>query len=125
LALSGSVRLLLRTLPRVLGDPWVVGEPLAQFGRVVLQAFDALAGLPGKVGCDRQAIVPAVAFEHPPGGAFELVGLTQEIGPRAALCLAGIGWQLDAVDGEHLAPDQPLAVAEVEHLGEQAGGFVA
>lgn len=52
-------------------------------------------------------------------------GLALGIGPRAALRLGRIGRQLDAVDGEHLAPDQPLPVAEVEDLGEQPGGFVA
>jgi len=38
---------------------------------------------------------------------------------RAALLLAGVAGQLDPVDGEHVASDQPEPVARHEHLGEQ------
>jgi hypothetical protein len=35
------------------------------------------------------------------------------------LALAGIAGQLDAVDGEHLAADEPLAVADEQDVLEQ------
>jgi hypothetical protein len=38
---------------------------------------------------------------------------------RAAALLAGVGRQLHAVDGEQLAPDQPLRIAGQQHLVEQ------
>ena len=44
---------------------------------------------------------------------FEFVGLTDEVGAGAALGLAGVARQFDAVDGKHLTTNQPLAVAEV------------
>jgi len=43
----------------------------------------------------------------------------------AAFGLGGIAREFDAVNGEHLAPDQPLPVAEVEHLTKDAGDVVA
>ena len=78
----------------------------------------------GEVGFDGQRVVLPVAFEHLLRGRFEFVGLVREVGPRAALGFGGIARQLDAVDGEHLAADQSLPVAEVEHLSEELGDFV-
>ena len=56
---------------------------------------------------------------------FEFGGLVFEVGTGAALLLAGVAGQLDAVDGEHLAPDQPLPIAQVEDLGEETGDVVS
>ena len=47
-----------------------------------------------------------------------------EVGTGAALLLAGVGRQFHAVDGEHLASDQTLAVAQAEHLSKDAGDVV-
>lgn len=41
-----------------------------------------------------------------------------ELGAGAAALLGGVAGQLDAVDGEHLAPDQALRVTDQEHLLE-------
>jgi hypothetical protein len=65
-----------------------------------------------------------VAGEHGLGGGLKLGRLTLEVGARAALGLAGIRGQLDAVDGKHLAADEALPVAQVEHLAEQTGDVV-
>jgi hypothetical protein len=45
------------------------------------------------------------------GGLVEPLGTVQQLGLGAAVLLAGVGQQLDAVDGKHLAPDQARAVA--------------
>ena len=47
--------------------------------------------------------------------------MARVVGARAAFAFAGIAWQLDAVDGEHLASDQPLRVADVQDAREQRG----
>jgi hypothetical protein len=47
------------------------------------------------------------------------LGPVQQFGVGAAPLFAGVGWQLDAVDGKHLASDQPEAVTGHEYLGEQ------
>lgn len=65
-----------------------------------------------------------MAREHRLRSRFELVGLTQEIRPRAAALLGGVARQLDAVDGEHLASDQPLTITDREHLGEDLRNLV-
>ena len=78
-----------------------------------------------EVGLDGQGVVLAMAGEHGLGGGFQLGGLAFEVGTGAALGLAGVARQLDAVDGEHLAADQSLPVADVEHLGEELGDVVA
>lgn len=64
-------------------------------------------------------------FDHGLGGLFHLLGLAQEVGAGAASGLAGIARQLDPIDGEHLAANQALPVADHEYLGEQLGGQVA
>ena len=52
-------------------------------------------------------------------------GLVQSLGPvaqflvGAAALLAGVAGQLDAVDGEHVAPDQALGIAGHQHLGKE------
>lgn len=66
-----------------------------------------------------------MALEHGLGGGFQFGGLMVEVGAGAALGFAGVAGQLDAVDGEHLAPDQALPVADVEDLAEDAGDVVA
>jgi hypothetical protein len=60
-----------------------------------------------------------VALEHGLGGSLELPGPVQELGPGAASMLAGVARQLDAVDGEHLAADEPLPVADGQDFLEQ------
>lgn len=102
----------------------MIGKPLAELGGVTLQAGDALGCFLSKVGLDGLAVGFAVAVEHDAGSGFEFGGLMLEVGASAALLLAGVGRQFDAVDGEHLAPDQALPVAQVEHLGEDAGDVV-
>ena len=37
----------------------------------------------------------------------------------AAAFLAGVGGELDAINGEHLAADEAQAVASEQHLGEE------
>ena len=89
-----------------------------------LQAADALDFLLSAVSLDRFAVFFAVAFEHDTGGGLKLGVRVFEVGAGAALLFAGVAGQLDAVDGEHLAPDQSLPVAQVEDLGEDAGDVI-
>lgn len=59
------------------------------------------------------------------GGGFHLGHLALVVGPFARFGLAGVGRQLDAVDGEHLAPDESLPVADHQDLGKELGHRVA
>ena len=49
---------------------------------------------------------------------MHLVSLAQEVLALAALGFGSIRGQLNPVDGEHLAPDQPLPIADHEDLGK-------
>ena len=102
----------------------MLGQPLTELGGVLLQAGDALYLFRFEVGFYGLLICFTMPFEHGASRSFELGGLVFEVGTGAALLLAGVCWQLDAVDGEHLATDQPLPVAQVEDLGEDAGDVV-
>jgi hypothetical protein len=87
----------------------VLRQPLADLRRVALEPLKALR-LPGlQVGFDRLGILRAVA---------------REVGPGAALGFRRIARQLHPVDGEHLAPDQSLAVADKQHLREHIGNVL-
>lgn len=52
---------------------------------------------------------------------LHLGGLTQEVGPRAALRFRGVARELHSVDGKHLAPNQTLPITDHQHLGEDLG----
>lgn len=67
----------------------------------------------------------AMAGEHLLSRLFELGGLLLEASAGTALAFAGVAWQFDAVNREHLAPDQALLVAEVEHLTKDGSNLVA
>jgi hypothetical protein len=125
LALSGSVRLLLRRVPLLpfLSSGWAVSH-WRSWAASRLQAFGALPGFLGEVGLSWQAVVLAVAGEHLLGGGFELVGLMGEVSPGATLGFGGVAGQLDAIDGEHFPADQALPVAEVKHLGKELGDLL-
>ena len=66
-----------------------------------------------------------MAGEHDLDSGIELVGLTLKVGTGAALGFRGVAGKFDAIDGEHLATDQTLPVADGEHWGEQVGNVVA
>src|SRR5712691_1686267 len=107
LALSLSVRLLLRTLPLLpRRSSGLIAEPAAHLRRVALQALDALGLLRCNIGLDGLGILLTVAFEHSLGCGFKLRGLAFEVRARAALGLARITGQFHSIDREHLAPDQ-------------------
>lgn len=91
----------------------------------MLQLLDTPGFLDGKIGFDRQGIVRAMAGEHGLGGGFELGGLMGKVGTGAASGFTGIAGEFDAVDGEHLAADEPLAVTKKQDLGKQRGNLVA
>ena len=76
------------------------------------EAGDALSLFLPKVGFDGMAVCFAMALEHDAGGGFEFGGLVFKVGTGAAFLLAGVAGQLDPVDSEHLASDQPLARRE-------------
>jgi hypothetical protein len=70
---------------------------------------------------DAVGVLFAMPLQHRCGGGLNLHQLLLELGPRAALALAGVARQLDPVDGEHLPPDQPLAQADRNHRGKSLG----
>ncbi len=59
------------------------------------------------------------------GRPLQPLGAMQQLGVGAAPLLAGVGRQLDAVDGEHLTPDQPEPIAGEQDLGEQRPDLLA
>src|SRR5690606_27049384 len=100
-------------------------QPRPQVGGLALESLDPYRFLGPEVGLAAAGVVPAVPLQHGPGGGFELGGLPLEIRAGPAPGLAGIAWELDAVDGEHLASDQALPVAQVEDVGEDPRNLVA
>ena len=100
------------------------GQPLAELRRIGLQAGNAQVLFHFEIGLNGLLVCVAMTFEHDASGRFQLGRLMCEVGTGAALLLAGVGRQFHAVDGEHLASDQTLAVAQVEHLGKDAGNVV-
>ncbi len=65
-----------------------------------------------------------MAHEHLAHLRFDLGGFAFELFARAALCLAGVGRQLHPVDGEHLAADESLGIAQDQYLGEDVGNLI-
>jgi hypothetical protein len=59
-----------------------------------------------------------MTLKHDTYSGFELLDLTFEIDTGAAAVLGGIGRQLDAINREHLPPDQAEAITEPEDTGE-------
>jgi len=57
----------------------------------------------------------AVPIEHRLGRGFQFLRALRELGARAAPMFRSVAWQLHPINREHLAPDQPLAVAHREH----------
>ena len=100
-------------------------QPVAQVLGVLLQAFEAARFARGVRLAGGGGIGVAVLGQHRLRRLLHLRGLALEIGARAGLGFAGVTGQLDTVDGEHLAPDQALPIAERQHLGEQLGGQIA
>lgn len=90
-----------------------------------MQPFDARRLLLGQIGRGLAIIVGTMAFEHLLCLRFELCRLSFELGPGAAFSLAGVARQLHAVDGEHLAADQTLHIADERDRRERVGDFVA
>ncbi|MNZ89918.1 hypothetical protein D3C78_1088600 [compost metagenome] len=101
----------------------VLAQPGPQLPGAGLQALELARG--AQVFILRATVALALLRDHRSGGLLHLLGLAQEVGAGAAAGLAGVARQLHPVDGEHLAADQPLAVADGEHLGEQPGRQIA
>ena len=79
----------------------MIGQPMAQLGRVALQAIDAFALLRVQIWFDQTLVMAAMALQHLLRRRFELVGLTLEIRARAAALLGRVARQLHAIDREH------------------------
>jgi len=103
----------------------VVGQPLTELSRLLIQPFDASAGFLGEVRFCRQGVVLAVAGQHDLSRRFEFLGLSGKISTGAAFGFTGVAREFDAINREHLASDQALPVAEVDHLGEELGDVFA
>jgi hypothetical protein len=65
-----------------------------------------------------------MALQHGVCGSFQFGGLPREVGAGAAFGFGGVAGELDAIDGEHLAPNQSLPITEVEYLGEDGCNIV-
>jgi hypothetical protein len=63
--------------------------------------------------------------DHLLRGGFEFGGLMFEVGAGATAGLGGIAGELHAIDGEHLATEQALAVTDGEDGAEDLGDVVA
>jgi hypothetical protein len=107
LALSGSVTLVLSSWPFAV-QRGAAGHEFARAGRFFAQGFDAGWRLaPVAVSCACLSWLwcrPDLV-----GRLVQAVGTVAQFGMGAAALFAGVGGEFDAVDGEHLAPDQALA----------------
>jgi hypothetical protein len=78
----------------------------------------------GQDGFTRFVARVAMSIEHLLHLRFDLLGLALEFSSGTARRLAGIAGELHPVDGEHLAPDESLGIAQKQHLGKQNGDLV-
>jgi len=101
------------------------GQPIPQLGRVALEALEAPLFLGAAIWLGGQRIRGAMARHHRRRGGFELRRLPLEVGAGAAAVLGRVAGELHAVDGEHLAPDQPLPIADRHDGGEHVRDGVA
>lgn len=110
------MRLLLRIAP--LGPATVLGirrQPLTHLRGVLFEPLDPFDVLHRQRGFRGQGIGGPMARENRPRRGFQLRGLALKVRPRAAPPLRGVAGELYPVDGEHLAPDQALGVANRDH----------
>ena len=96
----------------------MLGQPLADAPGFAPESFDALDFLGTQRWLRVAGVSLAVALKHRLHGGLHLLRLMLEVGARAAALLGGVGGQLHAIDGEHLAPDQALGVADQQYLLE-------
>lgn len=89
-------------------------EPSADVRRLALQPRDLALLTSGKL--DPCRIVVAVAVQQLVHRLLHLGGLTHEVLALAALRFARVAGQFHPVDGKHLPSDQPLPIADQQHL---------
>jgi hypothetical protein len=100
-------------------------QPVANLRGVLLQSRDPLRLLRRARGFHWQRIRGAMPGEDLLCGRFQLRRLALKVGARSAAPLRRVARQLHAVDGEHLAPDQPFRIANRQHRPEDARDVVA
>lgn len=100
-------------------------QPVSQVLRILLQSFQGAGFTLFILGIGGGAVRFPVLAQHLLGGFLPLVEWVLEVCAGAGLGFAGVGRELDPVDGKHLAADQSLAVAQGEHLCKKLGGEVA
>ena len=93
----------------------MVGEPLDLASLLLFECSGCTVGL----------IVATVLLDDLGHLRAHLGRLAHEVSARAAFGFRGVTGQLNPVDREHLAPDQPLSMADREHLCEQLGDRLA
>ena len=99
-------------------------EPVAHLFGITREALNALGRF--CVWCRFQfGIFLAVTRDHLLRFCFELGRACDKLSLCTALGFGCIAGQLDAVDGEHLVTDQPLLVADEEHLRKYLRDLVA
>ena len=92
---------------------WVRSHELARALRLFAQGVDAGLAF-GAFRCFLRAQVLALAQTHNLVGSLaQPAGVVAQLIMGTAALLAVVGGQLDAVDGEHLAPDQAPRVAVI------------
>jgi hypothetical protein len=103
----------------------VVLRPCPQFGGVAPLLLDA-SRFPGSdIRLRVTRVIASMSRQHRLRCGFELGRLALEVRAGPAPCFARVARELHAVDGEHLASDQSLTVAQVEDLRENVGDFIA
>ena len=71
------------------------------------------------------SVLPLVGLDDLARGLVQPIGPVGQFGMGAAALFAGVGRELDAVNGKHLPPDQAQPVASEQHLGEQGLNVIA
>lgn len=124
MALSGSVRLALEFLALGVEALGCAGDEVAGGLCFALQFLDAALALRVEVHVAVN-VLRLMRTDDLGGGLVQPIGPVGQPGGGAAALLAGIGGELDAVDGDHGLADQPDAVAGQQNLAEQGLHFVA
>ena len=100
-------------------------EPRAQLLCIAGEPCDPRGGLGGDIGLELQRVGCPVPVEHCLRGLLQFLGALRELGARPAPVLRRITRQFHAIDRKHLAPDQPLPVADRQHRRKDLRDVVA
>ena len=104
----------------------MAGQEVARGLRLFVQGSYALrSAFVQRVVVGASSVLLLVRLEDLARGLVQALGAVRQLGVGAAALFAGVGRQLDTVDGEHFFADQAQPVADQQYLGEQSLDVIA